>query len=88
VPIVRQKAILFHRINGYTVVLLILISHAGALMIARRAFGGGVPIQAMIGLLVIVTSISIALALWNIKKLQIDQHRAWMLRAMFYMGTM
>jgi uncharacterized membrane protein len=88
VPVIRQKAILFHRINGYLVVVLMLFSHAGALMIVRRAFGGGLDTQAAVGLLVIITTISFATAIYNIKKLQIDQHRAWMLRAMFYMGTM
>lgn len=87
-PIIRKKAILFHRINGYTVIVLIVVSHIGALMIARRAFGGGLPIQSAVGTLVIITTAAIAMAVYNIKKLQIDQHRAWMLRAMFYMGTM
>jgi hypothetical protein len=86
-PIIRKKAILFHRINGYLVVTLILISNAAALMIVRRAFGGGIPIQAAVGVLVISTTTSFAMAIYNIKQLQIDQHRAWMLRGMFYMGT-
>jgi hypothetical protein len=78
---------LFHRINGWLVILLICIGNAGALMIARRAFGGGLPIQAGVGTLVIITSVSMFMAVWNIKHLQIDQHRAWMLRTMFVMGT-
>lgn len=40
VPAIRHKVKLFHRINGYIVVLLVLVSHAGALMIAKVAFGG------------------------------------------------
>lgn len=31
VPAIRHHAILFHRINGYAVVLLILFSNAGAI---------------------------------------------------------
>jgi uncharacterized membrane protein len=87
VPIIRHKAIWLHRINGYIVVTLILVSHAGVLMIARRSFGGDPSLQAGFGLLVLATTWSLALALYNVKRLQIDQHRAWMLRTMFYLGT-
>jgi hypothetical protein len=38
--IVRHRAILFHRINGYAIILLLLISNASVLMVARREFGG------------------------------------------------
>jgi hypothetical protein len=34
----------------------------------------------MVGVLAIMTIISASLAYINIKRLQIDQHRAWMLR--------
>lgn len=87
VPIIRRRAIWLHRINGYIVVTLVLVSHAGVLMIARRSFGGDPCLQAGFGLLVIATTVSLALALYNIKRLQIDQHRAWMLRTVFYLGT-
>ena len=87
VPVVRYKALLFHRINGYVVILLVLVGNVGALMICRHAFGGGIETQAGVGTLVILSTVSICLAYYNIKRLQIDQHRAWMLRAMFYLGT-
>ncbi|CZR68853.1 uncharacterized protein PAC_18753 [Phialocephala subalpina] len=67
VPVIRHKAIIFHRINGYIAILLALIVNAGALMIVRRAFSGGLDVQSRL--------------------LQIDQHRAWMLRSWFYFGT-
>ena len=56
-------------------------------MIAKHTFGGDYATQMFIGWLVIVTTISLALALINIKRLQIDQHRAWMLRAWFYFAS-
>ncbi|KAI4194914.1 MAG: hypothetical protein LQ348_002537 [Seirophora lacunosa] len=87
IPIIRHKFLMFHRINGYLVVTLVVISNVGAIMIARRAFGGSLETQAGVGVLVIISTVSIALAYYNIKRLQIDQHRAWMLRAMFYLGT-
>ncbi|KAG4440743.1 hypothetical protein IFR05_003787 [Cadophora sp. M221] len=87
IPVIRHKVLLFHRLNGYTILLLTLIGNVGALMVARRAFGGGLDIQAAVGLLVIMTTSSLSMAYYNIKRLQIDQHRAWMLRAWFYFGV-
>lgn len=87
IPVIRHKARLFHRINGYTVALLLITSNIGALMIARHAFGGSLETQAAVGTLAILTTTSLILAIWNIKLLQIDQHRAWMLRTWFYAGS-
>lgn len=83
-PVIRHKIILFHRINGYVTILLSVVGTAGALMIARVSFGGGIEIQAIVGLLAIMFLGSLGIALYNIKKLQLEQHRAWMLRAWFY----
>lgn len=87
VPLIRHKLLLFHRMNGYAIILLVLIANVGALIICRRSFGGGIETQAAVGVLVIVSTTSMALAWYNIKCLQIDQHRKWMLRAMFTLGT-
>jgi hypothetical protein len=87
IPAIRYRAILLHRINGHVVILLILLSNVGALMIARRAFGGDLSTQAAVGVLVIATTTGMFLAYYNIRMLQIDQHRAWMLRTMVLMGT-
>jgi hypothetical protein len=84
VPIIRHKAILFHRINGYIVILLSLVATAGALMIGRHSFGGDMATQMLLGLLSIMFVGAMVLAYINIKRLQIEQHRAWMLRAWFY----
>ena len=87
IPAIRHNVIIFHRINGYVVIILVFVSNAGALMVARRAFGGTFTSQIYIGALVILSTIFLGLAYYNIKRLQIDQHRAWMLRAWFYMGA-
>jgi uncharacterized membrane protein len=87
VPYIRHKATLFHRINGYMVIMLLILLNIGALMIARHAFGGTMATQALVGVLAIATTASAFLAYINIKRLQIDQHRAWMLRCWFYAGT-
>ncbi|KAI9824885.1 MAG: hypothetical protein M1832_001490 [Thelocarpon impressellum] len=87
VPAIRQKLLIFHRINGYVVVVLSVVANVGALMIARRAFGGFLSTQAGVGVLVILTTFGLVNALYNIKRLQLEQHRAWMLRTFFYFGS-
>ncbi|KAF4814801.1 hypothetical protein CGCTS75_v013253 [Colletotrichum tropicale] len=87
VPVIRHKVLLFHRINGYLIILLSLVSTAGIFMFLRNAFGGGIETQTGVGLLSIMFIGSMMLAFINIKKLQIEQHRAWMLRAWFYAGS-
>ncbi|GAB7362292.1 hypothetical protein MBLNU230_g2310t1 [Neophaeotheca triangularis] len=85
-PVIRHRALILHRVNGYAVSLLLLVSNVGALMIARRAFGGGLETQGFVGVLAIMTTTGTVLAWVNIKRLQIDQHRAWMLRTWIYAG--
>jgi uncharacterized membrane protein len=86
VPIIRRTFVLFHRINGYLIITLSLVSIAGVLMLARNAVGGWMDVQMGVGVLSIAFISSLALALYNIKRLQIEQHRAWMLRAWFYVS--
>jgi len=83
-PAIRQTWRLVHRINGYIIILLALIANVGAIMIAREAFGGTLATQSWIGALFILTTVGLGLAIYNVKMLQIDQHRAWMLRTWFY----
>lgn len=87
-PIIRYKAILFHRVNGYIILLLSLLGTIGVFMIARVAFGGGIDIQVAVGVISIMFLVSLAIAYYNIKKLQLEQHRAWMLRAWFYVSLL
>jgi hypothetical protein len=56
-------------------------------MIARHAFGGGLDVQVWIGFVGIGVLICFAISYINIKRLQIEQHRAWMLRGWFYAGS-
>ena len=87
VPVIRHKALIFHRINGYTAIILLVGGNIGALMIARHSFGGTMATQGLVGVLAISTLGSAFLAYYNVKRLQIDQHRAWMLRCWFYAGS-
>lgn len=86
-PAIRQKWRLVHRINGYIIVLLAVIANVGAIMIAREAFGGTMATQSWVGALFILTTVGLGLAIYNVKMLQIDQHRAWMLRTWFYVRS-
>lgn len=87
IPRIRYKAILFHRLNGYVVLTLSLIGNATALIIARHAFGGDMGSQTCTGFLALASTIAMSMAWWNVRCLQIDLHREWMLRAMFWMGS-
>ncbi|KAK3070196.1 hypothetical protein LTR53_010891 [Teratosphaeriaceae sp. CCFEE 6253] len=87
VPVIRHKVRLFHRLNGYTIVILSLFSHAGTVIIAKHTFGGDFATQAWVGMLVILTTIGYIMAWVNIKLLQIDQHRAWMMRTWAWFAT-
>ncbi|KAJ5426606.1 hypothetical protein N7465_001676 [Penicillium sp. CMV-2018d] len=72
---------------SYLIILLVLISIAGALMITDHSFGGHIATQTGVGLLAIASTFGIINAYYNIKRLQIDQHRAWMLRVWFWMAS-
>ncbi|KAH4810860.1 hypothetical protein HBI49_089120 [Parastagonospora nodorum] len=87
-PVIRHKFITFHRINGYIVLLLCLVSNASAFVIIPHKQGGNrITSHAVEMLMCIITTIGIFMAWWNIRRKQIDQHRAWMIRTMFYMGV-
>jgi uncharacterized membrane protein len=85
-PAIRHRFRFFHRVNGYIVIILSQFSTAGALMIVRRAFGGTLSTQTAVGMLAFLSTTGSALAYINIKRLQIDQHRAWMIRTWVYVS--
>ncbi|KAF3770256.1 hypothetical protein M406DRAFT_248703 [Cryphonectria parasitica EP155] len=80
IPVFRQRWVLFHRINGHAVILLMGVAIVGALMALPGSFGGDAGWQAMVLIhsTMIITGLTLAMA--NIRSLQIEQHRAWMLR--------
>lgn len=86
VPVIRHRLLLFHRVNGYIILVLSLVSTAGAFMLVRRAFGGQPETQIYLSLLGIMFLFAIGMAYISIKRLDIRQHRAWMLRAWFYVS--
>lgn len=86
IPVIRYTSMVFHRINGYLVLVLFLISNAGMFMFVRHSFGGELETQVASGTLAIMSIGAMSLAYYNVKMLQIDQHRAWMLRGWFYVS--
>lgn len=87
VPVIRHRFRLYHRIAGYVIIILVQPSQAGVIMVANHAFTGDNATRSYVGALVLLTTIGLAIAYVNIKRLQIDQHRAWMLRTWFYFAT-
>jgi uncharacterized membrane protein len=86
-PFIRHRFRLYHRIAGYLAVLLGIISTVGVFMIADRSFGGSVTIQVFFGALSIAFLGALGMAIYNIRMKQIEQHRAWMLRAWIWAGS-
>ncbi|CAE6472477.1 unnamed protein product [Rhizoctonia solani] len=87
VPLIRYKALIVHRTLGYVALFLLVIGVASAFAIMRRSFGGDLGIQSAVLVLGTMTLVSAVLAWGNIKRLQIDQHRKWMLRTWFYAAS-
>ncbi|KAF2014372.1 hypothetical protein BU24DRAFT_433772 [Aaosphaeria arxii CBS 175.79] len=85
-PIIRHKALWFHRISGYLAILLLLAGNAGVYMIIDHSIGGVPAMRLFFGILGAMTTIGLLLAYVNIKRLQIDQHRAWMIRTWAWAG--
>lgn len=79
-PVIRHRALIVHRINGYIVLLLSTVGMMGVFMIARHTFGGTLEMQTVTGAASILFVTCMLLAYINIKKLQLEQHRAWMIR--------
>lgn len=87
IPIIRQKFVLLHRINGYIVVLLMGIAIVSGLMALSASFGGDPAWLAAVTIHSLMLLTGITLAMINIKKLQIEQHRAWMLRTWIWVSS-
>lgn len=88
VPAIRRRWPAVHKTNGYAVLLLSALGAASGFVVARRAFGGTLATQTGVGFLGIVFLVSLSLGYANVRRRrQMEQHRAWMLRAWFYAGS-
>jgi hypothetical protein len=64
-----------------------LVGIPGGLVVANQSFGGGLDVQLSIFVLGASVFTALGMGVYNIWKLQIDQHRKWMLRAMVWMAA-
>ncbi|KAG8824803.1 hypothetical protein FRC17_009026 [Serendipita sp. 399] len=87
IPKIRKNYMLFHRINGYVVLALLIIGLAGAMIISGHAFGGDIASAGGLYTLALLVIGCAYMGYYNIKRLQIEEHRKWMLRAMVYLSS-
>ncbi|OTB00308.1 hypothetical protein M426DRAFT_324357 [Hypoxylon sp. CI-4A] len=86
-PVVRRKALRFHRISGWIATVLSIPGAITSGMVSPRAQGGGVDTQSMVWLLVAMFLYAVAQGCIDAKRHKVAQHRAWMLRAWVYAGA-
>jgi uncharacterized membrane protein len=85
VPALRRvKYAKFHRINGYVVMVLSGLGTIGALIIEKRAMGGRFSNRIGTWILCTLFTSASVMGLVSIKKRRFEEHRAWMLRAWFW----
>ncbi|KAI9154699.1 hypothetical protein HJFPF1_07256 [Paramyrothecium foliicola] len=81
-----RRCVPYHRTAGYVAITLAFIGNIGALVLTETAIGGDIATRALMGIISLATTITFALAVYNIRRAQLDQHRAWMLRSWSYLG--
>jgi len=83
----RPKWIALHRYIGYFIVtMMALVGIPGAIVITNHSFGGTLDTQMSLVVFASAVYTALGLGVYNIWKLQLDQHRKWMLRAMVWMA--
>ncbi|KAH8177843.1 putative membrane protein (DUF2306) domain-containing protein [Sarocladium implicatum] len=80
-PALRRWSSTLHRVNGYIILLLVCVGGISGIVVARDAFGGTLEMQTVMVLSALMIVGSLGLAMWYIKRQQVEKHRAWMLRA-------
>ncbi|KAM3417216.1 hypothetical protein BST61_g5475 [Cercospora zeina] len=83
-PVIRR---MFHRVNGYLVMTLFLVSKAGVYIKIPTSGGSDASTSTALGLLGAVALVCLGMAYYNIKRLRIDLHREWMIRMWVYTGA-
>ncbi|KAI0904702.1 hypothetical protein F4823DRAFT_613981 [Ustulina deusta] len=84
VPRIRHKAIFLHRLNGYVSLVLGIFGAVGIVPSIRHAFGGDVAAQAAGGTMTVLFVGAQLKAYVSVRRRQIDQHQAWMIRSWVY----
>lgn len=81
VPAIRHRAILVHRICGYIILVLVIASTVGVFFVIVYTYESMPDMQTAPAFSSLLFVVSKCIAFYNIKKLRIDRHRAWMIRA-------
>jgi uncharacterized membrane protein len=84
IPGIRARAMNFHRTAGKVINVLTFVSTISAWGMARVSFGGDFAIQSAVYLLGAMTLWSTVKSWTAIRRLQIDEHRIWLIRAWSY----
>uniref|UniRef100_A0A0W0EXX4 DUF2306 domain-containing protein n=1 Tax=Moniliophthora roreri TaxID=221103 RepID=A0A0W0EXX4_MONRR len=85
-PMIRRKYILLHRLNGYFVIITLVIGNIGGAIVARRSFGGEINAQSAYYILGIMTIVPLLIGFFFARR-NTKLHRKWMLRAVVYFAT-
>ncbi|KAG8850848.1 hypothetical protein FRB96_009585 [Tulasnella sp. 330] len=86
IPAIRRNHVSLHRLNGYLTLILLIPSTVIGSVIARRAYGGAVAIQAAFYVQGILVTYSAIVGYWYVKK-NTRKHRKWMLRSVVYLAA-
>ncbi|KAG8881630.1 hypothetical protein FRB97_009319 [Tulasnella sp. 331] len=81
-PAIRRRKMILHRMNGYLVIIILIIGIISGSVVGRRAFGGAPSTQAAFytdGILIVFSVIKGYVSVRETRK-----HRRWMLRAVTY----
>ncbi|KAG8739161.1 hypothetical protein FRC10_006084 [Ceratobasidium sp. 414] len=84
VPRIRKRAMNFHRSAGKVINILTFISTFSAIGIARVSFGGDLSIRSAVYALALMTLWSTVKSWTAIRRLRVDEHRAWIIRSWSY----
>ncbi|KAG8721990.1 hypothetical protein FRC08_008086 [Ceratobasidium sp. 394] len=85
IPMIRRRKIILHRINGYFVLFTLLPAVIAGSIVARRAFGGELNIQAAYYTIGSMIGYAALMGISNVRKTR--KHRKWMLRTVSYTSS-
>lgn len=85
-PAIRRNFVLFHRLNGYFCIILLIPGNIAGAIVARRSYGGEINQQAAWYLITLMFTFAILMGLFNVKK-NTQAHRKWMLRSVVYFSV-
>ncbi|KAG8687406.1 hypothetical protein FRC09_013508 [Ceratobasidium sp. 395] len=87
VPRIRTQAMGFHRYAGRIINILTFVSTITGWGVAHVSFGGDLATRSAIYSLGVMTLWSVVKSWTAIRRLQIDEHRSWVIRAWSYQAS-